>query len=278
MDCALAPSTSKIYSNNVEKFKTFCRNLGRKSTKIFRDDSVELWLSHLNDQSLRCSTIRSRLSALKHYCTTHNISSELDTKRIKLILQGLKKVDRPRKSSTAVATICHLKRLSKASKETLTKNSHYRFTAMITIAFYGFLRPSEYCITSAGHNVQWNNVTFGKRHKSVRLKLKSFKHSKGKKVIQIGRTTSCCPVRWITKYMSAFKDIHRSSLFEVSGKEFRNTLRQLCSAAHIKTQLTPHSFRHGGASWASKQGWPDARIKAHGRWTSDAYKKYVRAF
>ena len=66
-------------------------------------------------------------------------------------------------------------------------------------------------------------------------------------------------------------------LFDVTLQEFRATLEDVRLAASIRTHLTPHCFRHGGATWAANQGWPDARIKAHGRWKSDAYKRYVHA-
>ena len=34
-------------------------------------------------------------------------------------------------------------------------------------------------------------------------------------------------------------------------------------------------LRRGGATWASLQGWSDSRIRAHGRWSSGAFKKYI---
>ena len=175
-------------------------------------------------------------------------------------------------------TTKHLKLLIKVSSGLQNKKDHYQFIAMLAVAFYGFLRPSEYCITPSNHHLNWNDVQFSKKGKQVRLFLRSFKHSKGKSTIVLHPAKICCPIYWLKRYRSLFANCHHTPLFDMTAKDFHRVLKNLCDTAKIKTKLTPHSLRHGGASWASKQGWPDARIKAHGRWRSDAYKWYVRAF
>ena len=45
--------------------------------------------------------------------------------------------------------------------------------------------------------------------------------------------------------------------------------------AGLQDNVTPHALRRGGATWASLQGWSDSRIRAHGRWSSGAFKKYI---
>lgn len=37
-----------------------------------------------------------------------------------------------------------------------------------------------------------------------------------------------------------------------------------------------HSLRAGGATFFAAAGWPDDRIQALGRWSSDAFKIYIR--
>ena len=55
------------------------------------------------------------------------------------------------------------KRLIAASTEIMSEKDHCRFAAMITIAFFGFLCPSEFCITSANHELKRSAVKFGKK-------------------------------------------------------------------------------------------------------------------
>ncbi|THH13228.1 hypothetical protein EW146_g6963 [Bondarzewia mesenterica] len=42
------------------------------------------------------------------------------------------------------------------------------------------------------------------------------------------------------------------------------------------TDIAGHSLRAGGATHFAAAGWPDERIQALGRWTSQAFKTYIR--
>ena len=279
MDQALAPSTRRSYHISYQMFKNFSTAIGKKLTTALKDGSIELWLAQLSERGLSHGSVRSHLSALRFYCARRGLSAHLDSPRIQLILKGIRKNPTKKSLKKPVATRYHLNRLISAAKLMLKKNKYCRFASMVTLTSYGLLWPSEYCITPAGHNLQWKSITFSRQKKSVRLTFKSYKHSREKSTLQLATTDSYhCPIKWLLSYMTLYKDSHGSSLFEVTVKDFRATLHEVRKAANIKTKLTPHSFRHGGASWASNQGWSDARIRAHGRWHSDAYKRYIRAY
>ena len=262
----------------MDLFQTFASSIGQNTKKCFKGKYIELWLAQLSSKGLHHNTIRSHLSAVKYHCNRYGISHDLDSPRIHLLLKGLAKSSTKAPTSAPAATTSHLKLLSKVSGILHKKKDHYQFMAMLAVAFYGFLRPSEFCRTPADHHLNWRDVQFSKKGKQARLSLRTFKHSKGKSTILLQPAKICCPVYWLKRYRRLFVKCHRKPLFDMTAKDFHSVLKNLCDVAKIKTNLTPHSFRHGGASWASKQGWPDARIKAHGRWRSDAYKRYVRAF
>ena len=278
MDQALAPSTRKTYKRSMNLFQSFAASIGKTFRQCLEAKNAELWLTHLSSRGLNHTTIRSHLSAIKHHCIRYDIPHGLDSQRIHLLLKGLAKRSARPAIPTAAITTHHMKLLKKASKSLLSKKKHYQFMAIMAVAFYGFLRPSEYCTTLSDHHLKWDDVQFSKKKRKVRLTLKSYKHSINKSTINLNSARVCCPVYWLKRYRQMFTTYHGEPLFDISAKDFRTTLRNLCEVAKIKSKLTPHSFRHRGASWASKQGWPDARIRAHGRWKSDAYKRYVRAF
>ena len=278
IDQALAPSTKKAYKRSMDLFQTFSASIGKSTQQCLKGKYIELWIAQLSSKGLHHNTIRSHLSAVKYHCTRYDIPHSLDSPRINLLLKGLAKSSTTTTASAAAVTTNHLKLLTKVSRALHNKKDHYQFIAMLAVAFYGFLRPSEYCITPSNHHLSWNDVQFSKKGKQARLSLRSFKHSKGKSTIVLHPAKICCPIYWLKRYRRLFAKCHRTPLFDITAKNFHGVLKNLCHTAKIKTKLTPHSFRHGGASWASKQGWPDARIKAHGRWRSDAYKRYVRAF
>ena len=258
-------------------FRSFATTIGKTFRQCLKAKVVELWLTQLSSRGLNHTTIRSHLSAIKHHCIRYTIPHDLDSPRIHLLLKGLAKRSSRLPTPTAAVTTNHLTRLAKASKSLLTKKGHYQFMAIMAVAFYGFLRPSEFCTTPADYHLKWDDVQFSRKERKVRLTLRSYKHSKNQSTIVLEPARLCCPIYWLKRYRQMFAKYHCDPLFDISAKEFYTTLRNLCDATRIKSKLTPHSFRHGGASWASKQGWPDARIRAHGRWRSDAYKRYVRA-
>jgi hypothetical protein len=188
------------------------------------------------------------------------------------------KKNAPTNPAKTPATRSHIKRLAVAAKKILPRKEHSCFVAMITLAFYGFLRPSEFCISPANHHLRWKSVKLGKHRRSLRLTLNSYKHSSQPSTITVAATaSSCCPVKKFLAYSKTQGSVKKQPLFDVSLADFQSTLKHVAAVAKIKSHLTPHSFRHGGATWAAKAGWPDARIRAHGRWKSDAYKRYVRA-
>ena len=74
-----------------------------------------------------------------------------------------------------------------------------------------------------------------------------------------------------------------STLFSFSDgrpmvrREFDLALKSLLNFCGLdSTQFKGHSFRIGAASAAAIRGESDAQIRAAARWSSDAFKRYIR--
>ena len=279
IDQALAPSTRKVYAKQVEKFREFCKTMGDTVRQGLQGETAELWLTHLRMGGAAYGTVRSHLSAVRQYCLQHHIKSNLDTPRITLILKGIRKEQGQRRTVKNVVTLTQLRRLIKATRKVYGKGfQQRRFSAMMALAFFGFLRPSEYCLSAAGHGLLWKDVKFEKKLQSIKIVMRSYKHSLGERVIRVEATGgSCCPVQLLWKYKNLCVSRGSRPLFGMEARQFYVQLFRLVKAAKIRTHLTPHCLRHGGATWASSRGWSEARIKAHGRWSSNAYKLYVHS-
>ena len=251
--------------------------MGIQTNHFFSTSSVEGWIVDLSQKGLSHSVIQSHLSGLRHYCHVNSIEAALNSPRIRLMLRTLKKRNASKVQPCLAVTRSELLKLCESGLQ--AGMIGIRFVAMITLAFYGFLRPSEFCKTSSSHAICWSDLKFGKQKKAVRVRLRSFKHSVTPAVVTIDASSTelDCPVRYLQSYMTGQVRIDKDGcVFGITADEFRREFSGFCLRAGIRTRLTPHSLRGGGATWAAKKGWPDVRIKIHGRWKSDAYKQYVK--
>lgn len=260
---------------SIHAFKQFNTTIGTRKKNYFTSKPVELWIAELSKKDLSHSTILSRVSALKYHCDTNNKdSSILSTPRIKRLLKGIKMKTPPKKLTKALSHK-QLHKLILASSKLFQKNLKIKINSMLSLAFYGFLRPSEYCNTKAGHTLLHKNIRLKKR--SLSFTLPTYKHAYQSSEIKVAATHDpTCPVRWLKKYLALDNDNSSIYLYNMDAQLFRSHLTALCKKAHL-APIGPHSLRHGGATWAAHKGWSDARLKAHGRWNSEAYKLYVRA-
>lgn len=249
--------------------------MGIQKNRRFTAKNIELWLTDLSLKHLSHSTILSRVSALKYYCDTHNIDPcILATHRIKRMLKGIKS-KAPVKKITKALSQKRLIRLISTSSALFPKQLTIKINSMLSLAFYGFLRPSEYCNTTSNHSLLRKNITL--KRSSLSFTLATYKHAVKASEIKVTATQDAsCPVHWLKKYLALTPANTSPRLYDMDAQLFRSHLTALCKKAHI-TPITPHSLRHGGATWAAHKGWSDARLKAHGRWNSEAYKVYVKA-
>ena len=261
----------------VGRYTSFCGELG---WDIWTDlpASLEAWVASLSKQGLSHKTVLAHISALRHHAKIHCPLASLDSDRLRLMLRGLKSEGKGRTSLKTPAATRHLQRLEVAAEATLDRASASRFVAMLAVGFYGFLRPSELCVSPAGHFLRRKDVSVSTSGRKCTLRLRSFKHSANpaKVVIREVGDRGPLPVDSLRAYLRTWQLDPAGPMFNVTTSDFRRDLEQVRLKARIKSKITPHSLRHGGASWAGARGWPDAKIKAHGRWNSDAYKTYVR--
>ena len=275
---ALAQGTHTSYARSVQRFQAFAHRSGVNKKCIFTAKTVELWIADLSLSKCSHGSVLSHISALRHYYKVNGIDSSLDSPKMKLMLRGLKRTAVPSLKPCYAMSCSELERFCQLCTK-VVKDSK-RLIAMVTLAFYGFLRPSEYCVSSAGHSLKWGDICIGKKKNAVQLKFQTYKHSKGSAIITVWAVHEpiTCPVSALIKYRkfvgSKGKD---EPLFQTSINSFREEFSHLCKLAKLREGLTPHSLRRGGVTWASRIGWSDTRIKVHGRWQSDAYKQYARS-
>ena len=102
-----------------------------------------------------------------------------------------------------VATPSHIRHLW--STASILGKSKRRFRTRVVTAFYGFLRPSELCVSKAGHYLTQDLLKIGKNKHSISLTLRTLKHSTVAATIKLKKEGSgCCPVATMEKYIQLY--------------------------------------------------------------------------
>lgn len=252
---------------------------------------------------LQFSTIKSYLCGIRfHYIKTgFNPFVNSDGNpfpAIVAMLQGIKKLQGRSKPSRLPITIDVLKIMCETLDKNLCVLSLYE-TALLrcvfTLAFYAFLRCSEFTATTPfdpNCSVTFSDVhvDHSKHHFTFNLKASKTDVTRQGVSIKVFRNnTSTCPVVALLKYLS-IRDTHFKSKFQqpsdplflteegipLSRNQFLQYLKTvLMSTGLDHSQFTGHSFRIGAATTAAKSRVEDHLIKTLGRWSSDCYQRYI---
>lgn len=278
----MSASTRAIYLRRLQEFQAFCSS---RRLLEFSLSSVTSYIAFLQLGGFTHSTILSHVSALKFYCKINGVDNALEDIVVKSTLRGVANIE----ASSGKAcleqrggcTVAQLKELVRMASGTMDRYEGNLVAAMFTVAFFGFLRVSEYSRTASAHSIQFAGCK--RDGDGFVIWVSSSKTSRRPEQLRLSAygDSDICPVRCLSRYLMMRPGSTESQLFvdsagsAVSSYFVASRLRTLCAAAGL-TGLTSHSFRIGGASWAAGQGWSDAAIRAHGRWSSDAFMQYVR--
>lgn len=242
-----------------------------------------------HDRGLKPATISTWISALSYIHRLHRLKNPSKAFIIKKLLYSIRKtkVSDKRHGFTIPLLRSLIQSLSKITANPFTK---LLLKTMYLVAFYALLRLGEISDTKTGkaNIVKLENVSFSydkSRLNSASIHLTHFKHSKGqtaKIVLNRSKHRQLCPVRTLAKYVSQISSCNGplfrfSSGHPVTASFFRRMLKRcLVESGLDTTKYTSHSFRIGGATLAHDLNFSNTQIQQLGRWSSQAYTKYLR--
>ena len=252
---------------------------------------MELYVTAVSNR-LSYGTIKSYLSALKFIHIMAGFSLDnLFQDRLRLLVRGVRRSHGNSKSrpKRLPITIADLRSLSRWVRSNLPAYDALLFEAAFNMAFFGLLRVSEFtCPTIRDFqrnvhlgmgDVQVNHAT---EVLTVRIKVSKSDPFRQGASIRITRTLSdVCPFSAMVAYMGYRRQVGPGPLFLLSNGQAltREHIVIVLSRVfpHVPAGLMgSHSFRIGGASRLCILGVPDATIQILGRWSSSAFKKYLR--
>ena len=154
-------------------------------------------------------------------------------------------------------------------------------------AYSASLRVGEFAKSaSTEHTLRLGEVSFAENQSSVTLTLSSYKHSKRPAKLVLPASTErahgVCPVEALKVYLSVrpkgegvlFRHRNGSGL---NRSQVASILKTCAEAVGLDPKdYDTHSFRAGRTTDLVEAGYSDGIIRESGRWSSDAYLKYVR--
>ena len=289
---SLSEASRKLYSRAWVVFTEFYQRYQSVHVNLpVSTACVALFISFLCAKGLAPATINSYLSAIAY---VHKIQGYYDTTKSFLIEKLLVAVGRRSQADIRLPISRPLLyELVRALAHTST-SAYQRslYGSMFLTAFYGFFRLGELACKSRTQShvvVQFDQVTFLKqahRVTAVKIVITSFKHNTCNRpftiLIESEPSEPFCPVQILIDYIKQ-RGYTPGPLFSftsgdaVSINQFNTELRRALTFCGLDcSRYKSHSFRIGAACHAAENGFSDAQIRALGRWSSDAFKIYIR--
>ena len=294
-DHGLAGSTQRTYRSGLNRYLSFCFAFGVTNPFPVSETLLCYFVTSLARDGIAPSTIKTYLAAVRHaqIMRGHPEPRESSTlPRLRLVQNGVRRV-RAESVTTSPPTrlpiSLSLLRLLRPPPETASYDECLLWAAAAT-CFFGFFRAGEITVPSptafdARFHLAWGDVAASQDNRMLRVYLKRSKTDqlmRGTEVF-IGATgDDLCPVRAIQEYVSRrgsapgafFKSAEGTPL---SKSRFVGLVRSALTRAGVPIDgYSGHSFRIGAATAAAQAGIPDSVIQALGRWSSQAFLRYIR--
>ena len=224
------------------------------------------------------------MSALKYFCRLKGQKNDLDNPTLLMTLRGARNVTSLCTNNRSFSQVLSIRDLQKFNRIATTLFEPYRarlIQAIMVTAFFGFLRVSEYAKTKAGHTLLVEDCRVGRRQATLYIRTGKCDKNPVRIKLPAQKDKRVCPVSNLRRYLTVRPNSTARELFVLSDgspigdNNVRGWLAKICNSLN-KEPFSPHALRIGGASWAAAQGWPDSIIRAHGRWKSDAFLRYIK--
>lgn len=285
LDSSLSASTRKLYDAGVQKFEGFRAEYGINLVWPPDVSDVINFVSYLSLTGFAVSSIRAYVSAIAYKCRISGLLDPTQNFLVSKLLQGLNRTRRskdvrlPITPSILVRVLLSLPRVCKTLYEASL------FSLAYSLAFYGFFRVGELVVTQAEHGLQIRNVQLIDNDQAISLGLQSSKTDQsgaGVVLVLEARDGITCPVRCYQQFISRRPGIGGYLLCHedrspLTRYQFCAVLKMAISQIGLNSaHYNSHSFRVGSATTAYGNSVTEDNLKAYGRWSSEAFRTYIR--
>ncbi|XP_078340123.1 integrase/recombinase xerD homolog isoform X3 [Crassostrea virginica] len=287
---ALAPSTQATYNRAWKIFTSFCTTYGVANSLPANVSTIALFVSFLFTQSFSPRTISTYLSALGYL---HKISAQSDPTQAFLIQKMIAGTYRLRNTFDIRLPITHSilnQIIDSVPQVTADEYDHKLYIAIFLFAFSAFARIGELICTPSqtAEVIQLSDVSFTNQDGLVAkatVCFRKFKHNSAGPPKYITFSHGNCKISAldaILTYLRVRSNKPGPFFLSKSGLPvmrvcFDKILNKCLNSCGLDSnRYKGHSFRIGAATYAAEKGLSDAQIRSMGRWSSNAFQKYIR--
>ena len=281
-DAAMAASTKKSRQSQLQCYNSFC---DQYHLTDFPCDATQarLYAAFLSEL-MSPASVSNYLSAVWSHQRGLGFQAFSSDYILRLTLRGIRRLGashRPPRHPISKQEL-HL-----LFQEINTLHPHdLCFWAAVTLAFRALLRKSHY--TASPHNLCWRHVSIYNDHMVLVLpssKTDQFSEHPLRIVLNSSPGSPLCPIAWLSELARVLKPLESDHVFrlpvpggmlDMTYTWFSKKLKQLASAIGLNPDMvSPHSLRHGGASFMSALGSDLIDVRARGAWSSSAVFTYI---
>lgn len=239
------------------------------------------FIAHLFEIGLAPASISAHMAAISFWHELHQWVNPVRHPLVQKLLMGARN-SRPSSFSRSPITVPMLRWLLQVlSHPSFSSYQSVLLSAVFTLAFYAFLRVGEFTVSP--HTLQLADWQLSPGT-SLLISFRSFKFScnSSPHLILPAAKHDLCPVTHFSRYLS-LRPPGSGPIFlcksgqPLTSKLFSHYLTLACLLAGFDhTAIKPHSFCIGAATTAAALGIPSDTIQAMGRWSSQAFRRYIR--
>lgn len=281
-----SPATLLNYHRAWLDFKTFLSEAHLPDLFPHPEVSIELYTAYLATSKVPLGAIKGALTAIAWYHKAGHQPDPTKSFGVKRMLVALNKEAPAPKKADPISLQMLESCLDRLGGLGLSFYEGKLLKTVLLLLYYGCLRVGEVALSSNPDTIlKFANTEFltirGIRH--FKFTLVKFKHSKGPVTLTLPPNphSRYCPVAAIWDYFSSRPRGGDLCFTLADGRPVPRTfvaaqLSKLLVLGGYSGHFSPHSLRVGRATDLAAAGVADAEIRATGRWSSDAFKGYLR--
>ena len=295
MNASLAKGTWSRYLAAYQRFLDVLDEYEIPEPSVISTRHLLIFTGAMLLKGLKAGTIQSYISGIRKVGEAKGAKfTEEDLALVRAAIRGSGNLEarKPYRQLMTVEMVSHIKKGLAAEKGTFWSRHNKRvFWLLVCWLFWSSCRGGELAMELEAefdprNNLQWRDVKAGED--VVSLTLRSPKEVRGLQTVEVELFEvmgDLCPVQAFRKFRERNKVGEEEDLpvfrwdsgKNITLKRFNKLLKGLLMDRYeYEGALGVHCFRNSIPSLMKQLGYSEEEIKAQGRWTSEAFLKYIK--